>query len=113
MASVALPGPVPAELSGRASLRDQGPGARASGCPSTLRASCSSHGAPVTGPDDTPGFLDRATGVSGFFGAPGIEVLPTEVSITADLWCSWGIVRTLAAADERPSPRVARTAREE
>ena len=71
MASVALPGTGGAEGTGREFLRDRIQANAASGRPSTRRASCPGHGAPITGPDDTPP-LDRATGVAGFFGAPGM-----------------------------------------
>lgn len=101
MASVALPGTVRAEATRRESLRDRIQANAVSGCRTTRRSSCSSHGAPITEPRDTPHFLDRATGVAGFFGAPGTKVLPTEVAITEVIRRFKRIVRTTAVAGSR------------
>lgn len=40
------------------------------------------HGGPIADPEDAAHVLDRAPGVSGFFGASSVERLPTEPAIT-------------------------------
>ncbi len=43
------------------------------------------HGGPIAEPDDASYVLERTEGVVGFFGASGMERLPTETAMTENM----------------------------